>query len=247
MWRRAVDKIPGGVRLAEELSGFTMRGLTRTVQRILSAAEDVLFEYRYGLETAKVVEVNRLDISAEDKQHSVRYKPTRVRYFHKLMQALSLPKSLVFVDVGCGKGRVLLLAAQYGFRRIVGLELSPRLCEIARDNIGVFRRRHLEINETTVVCTNVLQYQLTDDEGIFFLFWPFDRSVTMSFLEMVRQSIDRKPRNVWLIINEFQFLDLLDGDSYFDQTQYIVYGASEFNVYCHLADRYSDADGVKCC
>ena len=42
----------------------------------------------------------------------------------------------VFVDFGCGKGRVLFLAARYRFARIIGVELSERMAEQARRNLA---------------------------------------------------------------------------------------------------------------
>lgn len=200
-------------------------------QSCVSVAEDWAFERRYGLNTASVVPVSELDISIDEKKHAVRYKPTRVRYFKKLMNALPLSFDHVFVDVGCGKGRVLLLAARHGFRKSIGLELSPSLCEIAEANIQVFREHHPDMGEIDVHCANVLDHAFTDEESVFFLFWPFDREVTVEFLGILRKSIHRKPREVWLIINEFQFPDLLKDDSDFQFVKQVNYGASEFRIY----------------
>lgn len=197
----------------------------------ISVLEDLTFDWRYGVNTASVVPVNQLDISKEDKTHAVRYKPTRVRYFRKLMKALPLSKEHVFVDVGCGKGRVLLLASQYGFRKSIGLELSPSLCEIARGNAEAFRRRHDQIGEIEIHCVNVLEHGFAGDESVFFLFWPFDREVTIEFLGILRESINRHPREVYLIINEFQFADLLEDDAQFRFVKQVDYGASEFRIY----------------
>lgn len=200
-------------------------------QSLISVAEDLLFDFRYKFDTAKVLEVKDLDISSEDKQHSVRYKPTRVRYFRKLMEAVSLPKSATFVDVGCGKGRILMLAAKQGFKKTIGLELSPQLCKVAEANLDIFCSRNPEVKKPSVVCTNVLEHQFTDDETVFFLFWPFDREVTIQFMDLLKQSLQRNPRELWLIINEFQFPDLLENDTQFERTHLVSYGASEFHVF----------------
>ncbi|MCA9217507.1 MAG: hypothetical protein KDB27_30775 [Planctomycetales bacterium] len=69
------------------------------------------------------VAVQDLDIRLEDKQHAEKYKATRARYFRKLMKRVHLPRDGVFVDVGCGKGRILLLAVEHGLNRVVGIEI----------------------------------------------------------------------------------------------------------------------------
>ena len=102
------------------------KGPSNSLQSVLSVVDDYAFDRRHRLDTRSEVAINDLDISDEDKQHADKYKPTRARYFRKIMAKLNLPLEGVFVDVGCGKGRVLLLAAEHGFRP------SRRLGNLAR-------------------------------------------------------------------------------------------------------------------
>jgi SAM-dependent methyltransferase len=219
--------------LTRGIKSLWRKGPTRTLQSIMSITEDAMFDRRHSLETAEIVKVGDLDIDDADKQHSIQYQPTRVRHFRKLMRALQLPTNQVFVDVGCGKGRMLIAAALHGFERVVGVEISPQLCEIARRNLETFRRQSKLGTEFELVCANVLQFNLNDDEGVFYLYWPFDRSVMVEFVEKVRASIDRKPRNVWLIVNDFRYQDVFDADEDFAYRGRIVYGGGEFDVYQH--------------
>lgn len=112
------------------------------------------------------------------------------------MSHIRIPRDGVFVDVGCGKGKILLLAAEYGFERIIGLEISPQLCEIAQQNVDAFRERRPNSASRTVVCTNILDYQFKGDETDCFLYSPFDQTVTSSFMEMLRKSVDDNPGNL---------------------------------------------------
>jgi SAM-dependent methyltransferase len=219
--------------LTRGIKSLWQKGPTRTLQSIMSIAEDALFDRRHHLETAKIVKVGDLDIDDEAKQHSIQYQPTRVRHFRKLMRALQLPTNQVFVDVGCGKGRMLIAAALYGFERVVGVEISPQLCETARRNLETFRRHADAKTEFEVVCANVVEFDLCDDEGVFYLYWPFDRSVMVEFVEKVRASIEREPRDVWLIVNDFRYQDVFDADEQFAYRGRIVYGGGEFDVYHH--------------
>lgn len=45
-----------------------------------------------------------------------------------------------FIDIGCGEGRVLLMAAEHGFRKIIGIDLAADLCLTARGNVERYRR-----------------------------------------------------------------------------------------------------------
>jgi SAM-dependent methyltransferase len=205
--------------------------MQRFFQSLVSVCEDWFFDFRYGVRTSSVVEVSQLDISENDKSHAVRYKPTRARYFRKLMELYPLPSSTVFVDVGCGLGRVVLLSALQGYRKTIGLELSPTLAAGAERNLAAYRQRNPNLGETTIVCTNVLHHELEHNETAFFLFWPFDREVTHQFIDLLKTSLRKSPRDVTLIINEFQFRDMLESDDTFLHVKRVVYGAAEFDIY----------------
>ena len=205
----------------------------RIWQSVLSVVEDAAFERRYRLDTQSEVAIADLDISEQDKQHADKYKPTRARYFRKLMQQIDVPRDGTFVDVGCGKGRVLLLAAEQGFGDVVGLEISQSLTEIARRNVEVFRSRHRECGDIEVICTNILDYEMDGDENVFFLYSPFDEPVTAKFLDLIRDSVRTHPRDLWLIIDEFRFPNLLAGDSVFGTPSFYKYGSAEFHIYRH--------------
>jgi len=207
---------------------------TSTLQSALSVVDDYIFEKRYKLDTRTEVAIDDLDISQEDKQHADKYKPTRARYFRKIMEKVDLGREGVLVDVGCGKGRILLLAAEHGFDQVIGLEISPALCQIAERNVDAFRKVNPESGSIKVVCTNILDYQMTGNENVFFLYSPFGYSVTDRFLEMVRESLKKHPRDLCLIIDEFRFPELLSDDEYFEQTLVYEYGAAVFHVYSHI-------------
>lgn len=221
--------------MVELVKRVISKGPLSTVQSGLSVIDDYVFDYRYKLETRAEVAINDLDISQEDKQHADKYKPTRARYFRKIMEKLDLPRNGVFVDVGCGKGRILLLAAEQGFDQVVGLEISPGLCQIAERNVATFKEAKPKTGSIKVVCTNILDYQMDGSETVFFLYSPFGYSVTERFLEMIRQSLKDHPRDLCLIIDEFRFPELLVNDDFLNQTLIYKYGAAVFHVYHHVS------------
>ena len=81
-----------------------------------------------AIRSAVYDQLEDLGIASENKQRGVRYEPTRARPFRTLLRRLDPPTSSGFVNVGCGKGLVLVIAAEYGFKRVVGIEFSQELC-----------------------------------------------------------------------------------------------------------------------
>jgi SAM-dependent methyltransferase len=208
---------------------FCQRGVAGSAQSAIGIVEDVLFDRVHGLDTSEKVSVAELDIGDDAKQHAQCYNPTRVRHFRKLMQSLDLPASHVFVDVGCGKGRILVAAAQLGFRRVVGIEISPRLSDIASHNIEVYQGRSGSKSELEVICSNISDFAMRNDESVFYLFWPFDRPTTETFLAKVQASLLASPRELWIILNNPIYPDLFA--QHFQLHSRFLYGGSTFEIY----------------
>ena len=98
---------------------------------------DEAFDRQHGVDTATWVRVPDLDTSSANVEHAVRYEPSSVSEFELLMAKLRVDHSdFTFVDYGSGKGRVLLLAAEYPFKRIVGVEFAKSLHDISQENIA---------------------------------------------------------------------------------------------------------------
>jgi SAM-dependent methyltransferase len=226
--------------LTRVLTALRQRGLIRAMQGAVSAIEDSMFDFRLGLQTSDMVNVADLDISDENKLHSSPYRPTRIRYFHKLMALHLLPTDSTFVDVGCGKGRIVIAAARHGFRRIVGIEISPQLAEMARRNVDRFRRRTGNAAEIDIQCANVLEVELPYESQVLYLYRPFDRHVMTQFIDKLRESIRLATRDVWLVVNEVSYRDVFERDKLFSHVTRFVYGAGEFDVYHHKPRRAGD-------
>jgi SAM-dependent methyltransferase len=130
------------------------------------------------------------------------------RVFHLPSSWMALPRILprsevgaddVFVDLGSGTGRVVLLAAcRYCFRRVVGVEISAPLHEIAERNIERNRRR-LRCRNVELVNADVLDYRIPDDVTVVYLYHPFTGPIFERVVAELGRSVDRSPRDVRII------------------------------------------------
>lgn len=104
----------------------------------------------------------------------------------------------VFVDFGCGKGRALLLASFRSFRRVIGVEQSAILCDIARTNLerSAAWRRAAYVH---VVQQDAAQFTVPDDANLLFFYNPFQGAVLNRVVEQIRQSYLRSPRPLNII------------------------------------------------
>ena len=104
------------------------------------------------------------------------------------------------VDFGCGKARILMIAAECGFARAAGVEFSPELCLIARANCRKFEQNFPTTTTLTVVESDAVDYAIKDDDNLFFFFNPFDATVMTAVLRNIAASLKHHPRFVILAI-----------------------------------------------
>jgi SAM-dependent methyltransferase len=162
------------------------------VRRTLSR---VVIERRYGIETAKEADLADLGLDDQDR---VRYEPSGWLDLRRILRPHEVTEDDVFIDLGSGKGRVLLAAARYPFGRIIGVELSPRLTEIAAANLHAARDRLL-CSDVELVTSDVLDYELPTDVTVVYLYNPFRGPVFQAVVDKLIDSVDRYPRPVRVI------------------------------------------------
>ena len=171
------------------------------------------------------VQQAELDFEHPSKSSAHPYYPTRGRAFRKLFSSLRFPPDSVFVDYGSGKGKILLLAAECGFRKVIGIEFSEELHQIAQQNIlrygGVAQQR------AELVCADAATFVLRDDENVFYFFNPFEADVLAGVAAQIRASLQRRPRHIWVVFFDPRLVATLVDDLKLRKTSDFAYGGFE--------------------
>src|SRR5437660_5385663 len=157
-------------------SSLRSQGIGATVFKLRALALDYLFDLKYGVETCSWSELPRLTVESDNKGRGYGYRPTRVlplRLLFKSIRPMLAPGS-VLLDIGSGKGRVLLVGSEFGFRAVRGVEFARELCQIAKRNIVRFRGKTGTPTEFEIIETDAAQYRIREDENVFILYNPFD-------------------------------------------------------------------------
>ena len=160
-----------------------------------------------------------------------RYAPTRARPLRKLLTRLELPRSSAFIDIGCGKGRAIMVAAALGFREIFGVEFVPGFLEQARRNMAAFRKwLPGDINIHLIEC-NATDYVFPHRDSIIYFCDPFSEAVLRKVLENLRLSLRDCPRRIWMIYVDLLFREAVEATGIFDDAKEYVYGGYHFTVF----------------
>lgn len=134
------------------------------------------------------------------------YSATSVRAFRRLMAEIDIDfERASFIDFGSGKGRVLLLAAQYPFRRVTGVEISEPLVRIAQSNVARWKPR-LACPRIDIVLGDAATFPIPAEASIFYFYNPFRGAVLERTVTNVISTVQRHPRTAWLIFNHDGYL-----------------------------------------
>jgi SAM-dependent methyltransferase len=159
------------------------------------------FDFTRGVKTAGSLGLEGLDL-AGNVRDGFMYHPTGVRAGRRAIRAVPVEDlaPFTFVDFGSGKGRVLFLAEEFPFRKIVGVEFARELHECAEANIARYRARKPEGARIESVRRNAVEFELPAGPLVLFFFNPFPRVVMQQVLERLRGSLERDPREAFLVL-----------------------------------------------
>jgi SAM-dependent methyltransferase len=157
------------------------------------------FDRTYGTETSERAELSSLAISHANVAHGVRYEAILPAELAQILRAIPIePSRYTFVDYGSGKGRALLLAAQHGFRRAIGVEFSEALARICERNIAAFRASSGLPTPIDVACVDATAFDPPGDDTVFFFYNPFGAPVMRTVLQRMQASLVTHPRSIYV-------------------------------------------------
>ena len=143
------------------------------------------FDLQHGVDTSGLFHPLKLSSGHANDAHITAYygsAPSSFRAAITLWQQTlaGTPHSIAaytFIDIGSGKGRAVMMASEFSFRQVLGVELNPRLTEIARENLAKWAAFPHACTDLTVLQADALSFPLPDSPAVLYLFHPFDEHV----------------------------------------------------------------------
>lgn len=165
-----------------------------------------------------------------------RYQPTDPALFREMLDAVAQHANpdrpddafhdFTFLDLGSGKGRTLLMAADYPFRRIIGVELLPALHAIAEENVRSYKSESQKCFAIESVCGDASAFALPEAPLVIYLFNPFPESGLRRMAGILEQSLKRNPRPVYVVYHNPLLEHVLAGGALSK-----VVGAHQYSIF----------------
>ena len=169
-----------------------------TPQRRKQRYGDVDFDWDYRVDTTSANVSRRADLLAI--LAGCRYQPSDPALFHESIRSLGIDyRQFQFIDVGSGKGRTLLMASDYPFHRIAGVEAVPALHRVALENIRKYRSESQKCFDLESVCGDARDFQFPEAALVLFLFHPLPEPGLREVMANLRVSLRELPRPVYVV------------------------------------------------
>jgi len=158
------------------------------------------FDKVHGTETNRKVRICRYVLSRDETEGAVMYWATPKTSFDAIFSVLQIDyEQYRFIDFGCGKARVLLMASKFPFREIVGIDISDQLIEVAKANVARYRSETKNSVPISIHRVSAQRYPLPPDDSIIYLFNPFSASILDAVIQNIAVSLRTVRHDIILI------------------------------------------------
>jgi len=180
------------------------------------------FDAVHGVDTSTLALIDS-ELPAESMAEAVRYEPANVGVLHHIFRSLPFRhQDYHLIDLGCGKGRTILVGSEYPFKAITGVELSPVTARIAARNLERNRRRDAaKCRDVDVRCDNAATCALPPGNLLVTMYNPFLGKTFERVVENLHRAALIEPaRRIWIAyINPWMCEQTLEKSGYFRRVQ----------------------------
>ena len=195
-------------------------------QRRRSRYGDIDYDFDHGVDTSWATVSLRTRL--RELVSGAQYQASEPTLFAEILRAMPAPPdSFTLIDLGSGKGRTLLMASDYPFEQIIGVELLEELHQIARTNIARYHAQRQRCFNLVSVCGDARAFSFPDGPLVVYLFNPFPDYVLKTVLHNLRQAAEAQAHDIYVIYHNLVHEDVFRAQEWLRE----VHRTYEFAIY----------------
>lgn len=136
----------------------------------------LIYEKAHGLDFTMVYQ-------CDSNEHNNNYSKSPKKVLQRMFKDIDFSEKHSFIDMGCGKGYVMVCAAEYPFERVGGCEYSQKLCDICRKNLNI-----LKLDRVKLFNYDAKKFEEFGDYDVFYFCNPFDETILSVVAEKISQA-----------------------------------------------------------
>jgi SAM-dependent methyltransferase len=167
-------------------------------------------------------------VSSPNWKHAVWHATLPESRYRKILDALKINHGdFTFIDFGCGKGKVLLIAASYSYQRIIGVEYIPRLQAIAAKNIAAYQSSKRKCRDVEAVCADATIWPIPPGRCVFFFSNPFDATIMDVVIRRIVESLRENSREAYVVYCAAYHPEVLRKYGFHEKTEWFPAGGGD--------------------
>lgn len=169
--------------------------------------QEIKGEKKYQIDSTGADDLKSLSKKGIDTGHATIYMPVSFVLLEKILERLGSTPQQHFLDIGCGKGRAMCIAAHFGFTQLTGIDISPELCEASSENLASTKKQFPHLHYC-VITKDALNFEIPPSADCIFLFNPFDVVIMGAVVNNIVESARAFPREINVIYANPIYQDL---------------------------------------
>lgn len=175
-----------------------------TPARRRSRYGDIDFDFEHGVDTTWATLGLRTRV--REWLRGVQYQASEPELFREIIGSLPVAaEGFTFIDLGSGKGRTLLMASDYPFRRIIGVELLAELTAIAAQNIARYKGDRQKCFNMEARVGDARDFEFPVEPTVLYLFNPFPEHILLEVLENLEKSFITSSQPVYVLYHNLVY------------------------------------------
>jgi predicted RNA methylase len=181
------------------------------------------FDIENGVETSGLIDGEHLISGHLHDRHNTAYFGVAPSVFKTMFTRWrrTIPRRAIgnycLVDIGCGMGRAMLMAAEMPFREVIGVELHPELIATAEKNIKHWSAAGRTVCPMNLLLADATEFEFPEAPCVLFLFNPFGATVLRRLIKRIEREFAGRPLQLDLIYVNCEHDALLNGHKKFEQ------------------------------
>ena len=182
-----------------------------------SIKHEIAGEKKYLIQTTGIDKLKRLSVVGDNKENASIYQGANYYLLEKAFDFLRKEKATgAIVDFGSGKGRIMVVAAFYGYKKIKGIEFAAALSAYAKKNIDGIQWKYPDTN-FSILTENAVSYKVDKEDSIFFFFNPFDEKIVLQVVKNIMKSLKKYPRKVHVVYLNPMHQEIFESAGFYEE------------------------------
>ena len=160
--------------------------------------QEIRGEKKFGIDTTGADQLKKLEKKGIDITHATIYMPVSYDLLEDIFKQLNIEDYNHFLDLGCGKGRAMCIAAHKGFKQVTGIDFSKELCTAAKENLDLTKQR-IPAFQYTIINNDAFYFDIPGDVDCIFFFNPFDEIIMSTVVKNILKSLKIHPRKITIL------------------------------------------------